>query len=407
MNKRKIKSTLHRGIIVNSGRYFPIVILFALPTIVILRLLRRFVIVRFGEIPSRLGHMSADLDTYLSLKQIPNCVEKRTFDIFCKPKSNISFNRFLLEKVEDYFFLMPRYIVLPFLILCNSISAFKEHRVYLTPEGNYEGELNYIIHNLPSPILIKNAEIKSLIASLTELSLPTDRIVSLALRDDKYVKEATGTSAEYSKYRNFDNSQSIVLISELIKFGYGVVRGGNLAHRLKSPKAKGFFDYADSTIGSDRNDLALFSIAKFCVGMDTGLHNLALMFRKPLYLISTPSFTNKLTSPLLKLVHYCDFLDVKTGAPINLREMNARGVFKALGAEHFKALEIRPSRMAEEDIVAFVKELNLFEEGLWQESEESREIKRVFLKYLQPHGFRPDSAFKFPNFWAKKSIWLD
>jgi hypothetical protein len=40
-------------------------------------------------------------------------------------------------------------------------------------------------------------------------------------------------------------------------------------------------------------------------------------------------------------------------------------------------------------------------------NEESRELRRIFPDLTKAYGFKVDSALKFPNFWAKKSIWLD
>jgi len=65
-----------------SGRYLPIVAFFALPVILILYSVRRIVLVRFGEIPSRLGHMSSDFDTYLALKKEEPNSRTWTLDFF-------------------------------------------------------------------------------------------------------------------------------------------------------------------------------------------------------------------------------------------------------------------------------------------------------------------------------------
>jgi len=86
--------------------------------------------------------------------------------------------------------------------------------------------------------------------------------------------------------------------------------------------------------------------------------------------------------------------------------MSARGVFTATGPEDFSRIGVMPNRMSEQDIRSFVGEIHQFENGLWEESAESKEIKTAFLDYLEPYGFKKDSKFKFPNYWSKKSNWL-
>jgi putative glycosyltransferase (TIGR04372 family) len=350
--------------------------------------------------------MCADIDTYLSLKEVSYYPRARKLDIFCKPEMGSRYNRALLKKVNKHFIVMPRLVVLPFLILFDLIDKFATHRAYLTPTGHYEGELNHIIHSLPSPIKVNQDEILRFQTLIKNEDLQVDRIAVIALRDPKFSRDMQGNHADSSIHRNFDRFQSELLIKELIKNGYGVVRAGSSAETRDSQFSGKFFDYANSSIRSDINDLTLFSLARFCVGMDTGLHNLALILRKPLYLLSTPAFTNKMSSTLLRLIHYCDFLDSNTGLPLDLAEMSQRGVFSAKGAEDFQNIGIYPAPMSHRDIRDFISEIDLFERGIWRESEESKELKMIFLNYLKPFGFKSDSAFKFPNFWAKKSIWL-
>jgi putative glycosyltransferase (TIGR04372 family) len=389
-----------------SGLYSPIVLILALPTIVLLYFIKKAILIRFGEIPGRLGHMSADLDTYISLKRIESPTRTRKIDFLCKPSSGIHFNEALIFRCSRSLNVLPRLLVVPFNIVINEIQTFNVHRLNLTPPNLFAGELNATIHNLSSPIRIEKHEIQVIQSELERRSIPSTNLIVLALRDSLFSSDLLGTKDTYTSYRNLDEIQSKTLIVELARLGFGVVRAGSKARELEIDHDVMFWDYANSKVQSDSNDLVLFSVANFCIGCDTGLHELAFLNRKPLYLIATPAFTNKLTSPLLRLVAYCDFLDSNTNNPIGLAEMRDRGVFSATGPEHFKRIGVRPSRMHEDDISNFAREVYEFENGFWEESAESSEIKKVFLDYLEPYGFRKDSKFRFPNYWSKKSNWL-
>ena len=389
-----------------SGLYFPIVLLFALPTIVLLYFVKKVILVRFGEIPSRLGHMSSDLDTYISLKRIESPTRTRKIDFLCKPNSRTHFNKALISKCSRSLNILPRLLVVPFNIALNEFQTFTVHRLNLTPLNMFTGESNVTIHNLSSPVKIEKHEIQVVQSELERRSIPGNNLIVLALRDSQFSSSILGADDTFTEYRNLDQGQTETLVGELARHGFAVVRAGSKAREISINHDVVFWDYANSKVRSDSNDLALFSLATFCIGADTGLHELAFLNRKPLHLISTPAFTNKLTSPLLRLVAYCDFLDSNTGDPIGLAEMRDRGVFSATGLEHFRQIGVKPGRMPEDDIRSFVREVYEFENGLWEESSEASEIRTVFLDYLEPYGFRKDSKFRFPNYWSKKSNWL-
>ncbi len=389
-----------------SGRNLPLVLLVALPLSLFLVTIRRLLLIRFGEIPGRIGPMSADLDTYVTLKKRRNPGHVKSLDIFCRPPENPPFNRSLLGVFSESLLLAPRVMVVPFLILTNEIPLMKSHRISLNPEGYFEGELNNFVHLKPSNIRIPESEVKKFKERLPYDLGTQGNIVYLALRDTSYTEKLLGVDGEYAKYRNMDESQIKTIIDTLTKNNFKVIRGGNKANPLADARHNNFFDYSNSTIKNDFNDLVLASIADFCIGGDTGLHNLPMLFRKRMYLISTPSFTNKLTSPLIKLVHYCDFIDVKTKKVLNLQQLNERGVFSTTGSTDLFAIGVTVQRMDERSISKFILEVLEVESGRWEPSLESLELKSVFLDYLSPRGFKKDTLFNFPNFWAKDSKWL-
>jgi len=204
-----------------------------------------------------------------------------------------------VRQFSDLVHIWPRYLVLPFLIVSNEFNFLSVHRLYFTPKGKYEGELNYLVHQTSQQFIVEEDKLTQMSEVLLGKSISINKLVVLALRDSLFTSQALGVNTNYSMYRNFDKLQVNSLIEELVTLGYGVVRAGSKVFELDSFYESQIWDYSNSNFRSDENDLAIFSLAKMCIGMDTGLHNLALLFRKPLHLISTPSFTNKLTSPLL------------------------------------------------------------------------------------------------------------
>lgn len=402
----QLRQLLFARLIRSSGRYILFVLFLSLPVIVVLSMFRKAKLVRFGEIPSRLGHMSADLDTYITLKKSARTNFSNSLDLLCLPDPKSGFNRALIYKLRKELIVLPRFIIVPFLIVINEVGIFKVHRLYLTPERKFTGELNDTIHLLESPVTVSQEESLTVLGEFRKNSIDKNSVVILALRDSLYSSSILDPMSTKTSYRNIDEHQAKTLIEELTKHGYGVVRAGSIANNLESVDKHKFWDYANSDVRSDINDLILFYLGRFCVAADTGLHELAFLNRKPVYLFSIPAFTNKLTSPLLRLVAYCDFFDSVSLEPLGLSEMQKRGVFAATGIEHFQQMGVRPNRMSEDDIARFIEEVHEFERGSWEESKESMEIKCEFLRYLEPYGFKRDSEFKFPNYWSRKSNWL-
>ena len=398
---------LLRDIFRRSGRFLPLVLLVAAPISLFVVLARKRVLIRFGEIPSRIGPMSSDLDTYLTLRMVGVGEQKRALDIFCGPPSKPPFNKSLFILLAKDLIVVPRLFVIPFLIIINEINSMKRHRAFLNPEGNFEGQLNDLIHRYDSPLLLPEDAVVRFLSELPDDFRKSSDKVVLALRDSTYTEKIIGVDSNYSVLRNMDENQIEMIVNTLTFNGCKVIRGGSVSKPLAKIQNVNFYDYSNSSLRNDFNDLALFATSKFCIGADTGLHNLALLMRKPTYLLSTPSFTNKLTSPLVKLVAYCDFVDTKTNNPLSLYEMKERGVFTTTGNSDLFEVGVTVRRMDEKSIFEFIGEVLKYERGEWEPSSYSIELKWKFLEYLEPHGFKMDSTFNFPNYWARNSKWLD
>jgi putative glycosyltransferase (TIGR04372 family) len=302
---------------------------------------------------------------------------------------------------------VPRLFVIPFLIIINETNFMKDHEAFLNPEGNFEGELNNLIHRYDSPLSLSEDAVVGFLNELPDDFRKSSEKVVLALRDSTYTEKVIGADSNYSSIRDMNENQIEMIVNTLTFNGCKVIRGGSASKPLSKIRNLNFYDYSNSSLRNDFNDLALFATSKFCIGADTGLHNLALLMRKPTYLLSTASFMNKLTSPLVKLIAYCDFVDTKTNNSLSLYEMKERGVFNMTGGSDFFEAGVTVRKMDEKSIFEFICEVLKFERGEWEASSYSIELKRKFLEYLKPHGFKMDSTFNFPNLWARTSKWLD
>ena len=149
-----------------------------------------------------------------------------------------------------------------------------------------KSENTFIQDNAPINFPIPN-DWRSDFEELKEkLGLKLDKFVCLVVRDDLYsticVNEET---ANNTSYRNADIETYELAILEIIKSGYEVVRVSSWA-KPTNIQIQGFVDYSNSGFRSDRNDLLLMSKCEFVVSTNSGVDELATIYRKPVYILN-------------------------------------------------------------------------------------------------------------------------
>lgn len=105
------------------------------------------------------------------------------------------------------------------------------------------------------------------------------KFVCIHVRDHKFRNDK---QKKFYRNSNINNYKKSILF--LIKKGYSVVRLGSKKMNRFNLKNKNFFDYAFSKIKSGSMDLFLIKHCQFFIGTQSGILDVAYMFKKPVFL---------------------------------------------------------------------------------------------------------------------------
>ena len=123
---------------------------------------------------------------------------------------------------------------------------------------------------------------------LKKFNLPYERLVLLHVRDGQYRKDQGRKD-----YRNSDINSYIESIKFLINKGYFVIRAGRKPMNKIFFKDKNFLDYSTLDLQEDVLDLFLMKKAKFFIGTQSGILDLAQLFNKPILLTNMIAIFSK------------------------------------------------------------------------------------------------------------------
>lgn len=249
---------------------------YGIPIILLIKLVKPFVLVRFQEVMSdRLGHFACNIELYLHERRQK---KKKHFDIFFYGRHvcNAQLGKMWKKKIK----------VLPYIIIAPIFSTYKtfkklrlisdDHEIP-EPVSNDRDIFNFIDKN-PANIKFTNSEILYGDNQLKKMGLINNKFIVLHIRDDNYINEESKTGL---KLVNPDHY--IDAINFAIKRNYKVVRiGKNPKQRINVTNVF-FIDYPFSKFQNDFMDLYLTFKCELILGNNSG-GTLA-----PLYLFRTPT----------------------------------------------------------------------------------------------------------------------
>lgn len=261
--------------------YFPILIL-----LLLLKILKPFVWVRFGILPSnRLGHFVRNMDIYFCYKK------KKYLDIFCI--NEFVCNYFFLKKIKKKINVFPRFIILLFVFFIKKFSYkikfLDDHFIKL--ERDYEYDYKNILYLKESFFKFTRNEIDEGEKFLRKIGIEqNDKYVCLCVRDSSYLKKTfPEKNFDYHNYRDHDLNNFYPMMRSLNDLGYKVIRMGKYSDKvLKTNNNKMIIDYASIKNKSDMLDFYLFYKCKFCITTSTGMEAPAVLFRKPILQNTVP-----------------------------------------------------------------------------------------------------------------------
>lgn len=381
--------------------------------IIFFHLIKKIVLVRFGELETRsIGHSSCCIDTYLHEKDlgiIPN--KNRTYDIWIKNKTVA--NTVLLEKWRKYLNIYPH----NFNFIWEYLNKYDFGKEFLIPfrhwryysdkwpnVGNAYRDINNVLDKSNPHINFTPEEIKIGEKFFKENNISKKPILFFA-RDSKYYQKKKGS--ELSNIRNSPITDQIKAIEEMCKNNF-CIRIGSAANMELKIKNNNFLDYSFSNYRSDLNDLYIMSKCRFLVSTGSGIEQIALLFRKPIVLVNateTEYRLNPLFNPLYKLFIPKKIFSLKKNRFLTFSEIFKIGCDNLQTSKDYLKRNLILINNTEKEIKDVVIEMDLRLQGKWIETYEAVNLQK---KYWKINSFKdmPEIKCKIGSNFLKENVSL-
>jgi len=354
--------------------------------VLILYIIKKFILIRFGEIETRaIGHYSCSIETYLCEKDLRiHKNPKRVYDIWIKNK--IVANHFLLKKWKNYLNIISH----KFLFIFIYLNKYEFGKQFLVPYrhwknysevwpdvGNQHRDINNVLSRCPVHIKFTNEEIKRGNKFFIENEIKTEPVLFFA-RDENYYKNKS--SSHESAIRNSSIESQVLAINEISKSNFCIRVGSKPKNQLKINNDN-FIDYSFSKYRNEFNDLYIFSRCKFFVSTGSGIDQLALLFRKPIVLVNAtePEYRfNPIFNSLFKLYIPKKIFCKNENRLLTFSEIFKIGAHNLLITSDYKKRNLILIDNTPEEIRDVVYEMNQRINNNWVENKEDEELQKMY-----------------------------
>jgi putative glycosyltransferase (TIGR04372 family) len=326
---------------------------------------------KFGYLhAAAIGHLALEADIpYIKSKS------SRTITIWITTEkiANIELLRVISEKMIIVQNLFLRSLLLP-LVKATRNTPF---------DGN--GIVNDITSNIQDsaeisfPLMRNNS--KHLPDLLTSMNFsPNQKYICLCVRDELHsYNNVSSESANSTSYRNSNIEDYEKAIQYFINSGFNVIRMGRLA-KICDFRMSGFYDYANSNLRSDLNDLVIFANCEFAFSTLTGIDELASLYRKPVYIVNYLPVGFFRLSTKRPLVLPKGLRDRKSRKILSIEQIKQRGLWTANSTNRYVRENVDIENCDAETLVRFAEQVLLHFRGSEKrkDSQVSQEVQELF-----------------------------
>ena len=392
---RKIKRFLI--IALKSPSYFIVI-----PFIVGLRIIRPWLLVRFGALmSSRLGHFAGDTEIYLCERDSGiNRPEQRHLDLFYFGASPIC-NQQLAKMWKRRLHVWPAWILEPAARINQLLPGGAVHEAFNTTFHNRD--LHNLLDEYSSHLDFTAEEEAKGQANLQLMGIPFGApFVCLMARDSAYLdSHFEGSDFRYHDFRDVDVQNYLLAAEELASRGYYVLRMGSKVNEPIIGRHHMVIDYATNGMRSDFMDIYLGGNCTFCISCGTGFDAVPILFRKPVAFVNHVPIGcletfQKHTLAITK--HHISAID---GQELSLREILNSGTGFASFSSDYESKNIQLNENTPEEIRDLVIEMDERLNGTWQSHEDDGSLQHKFWEIFPKDVINSDIGM--PNHGRIKS----
>lgn len=231
---------------------------------------------------------------------------------------------------------------------------------------------------------------------LKYMNIENKNYVCIHNRDSSYLnKYHAYQSWEYHNYRDFSIKNFIPMINYLNAKGIKVIRMGKSAEEKLNLKVSNFFDYVNSDLRSDFNDIFLLSNCKFYLGSDSGIYTVPNCFNKDVSFVNFPSISflkkyhsKKKLPSIIKLLK-----SKKNNSYLSFKDMTKSSFVSSLDIRDLEDENLEIVSNSDQEILDLAKEIM----GDFKiDEKEKKNLKNKFLNNFEDLTEK-DTSSLYPN----------
>lgn len=250
--------------------------LWAIPAVVLMRMLRPFVVIRVDFLLSEyFGHYAGNVELHLCERDLGiNTPKGRHLDLWFNQTGVVS-NRILERQWKRRLTILPRVLLAPIHRLNQAVPGGAPHRMEPT---YHDRDVRNLLGAVEPHVAFSADEEANGERVLRAMGIPAGaRFVCLNVRDATF-----HTQKGFTNYRNADIETYVEAAAELSRRGFYVLRMGKKVGRPFASSEPRVIDYATTEFRSDFMDLYLGAKCAFAVSTSSGWDNVpGILFRRP------------------------------------------------------------------------------------------------------------------------------
>jgi len=354
------------------------VMLVALSVVLLIRLLRPALVVRFRRLRyDRIGHFAANTEVYLCERDAGLAGgPKRSIDIFycygpvCNEQLRHMWGRVLR--------MWPGALADPVDRLNRLLPGGDAHVVAW--RDDHARDIHNLLDRCPAHLsFLPEEELKGR-ACLKAMGVPEGaKFVCFHARDSAYLESTDpGIDCRLHNYRDSDINNYVLAAEELTRLGYYAIRMGAVVKQALQVTDDRIIDYATNGHRSDFMDIYLGAHCAFFISSGTGIDAIPEVFRRPYAFVSLVPLEYASTWNSDHIFIPKKYWLVNEGRFMTFLEIITSGAGRFLWSEQYAARGIELIENRPDEIAALAMEMESRLKGTWDATEEDEELQHRF-----------------------------
>jgi putative glycosyltransferase (TIGR04372 family) len=357
-----------------------ILVLVALPVVLLIRVAKPVIWIRFGPIRSDvIGHFINDTEYYLSWREVEGF---KFMDFFFYQNSPLPNEQWALM-VERSFKIHP---VFRYFSRANQIiPGGKVHLARSLPKAQGCIDPQGVLNLTKPHIHFTEEENDRGREALAEMGVERDgRFVCLNVRDSAFKNSIHSLQRDWSyhDYRNTDIDSYEAVALDLATRGVWVLRMGKIVEKPFLVDHPRIIDYSNTSYRSDFLDIWLMAHCHFAITTGTGLDEVNVAFRRD-YTVVNLLPVGGIRSSKFSVVLFKNLKSRLTGEMLGLREQISTGIIRGVYMNQYQDLDLEIIDNTPEEILDTVCELVARLDGSWIARDGDEELQERFWSMIK------------------------